>query len=145
MQGELAEAAGAEYVLFADVDTSFSFKGVEDGEVLHMGNTEIEVLHTPGHTPGSACYLLEGNGVLFTGDTIFSDGRAISRSLPYPRSSAADLRRSVDRLAALDFEVLCGGHGTPLVGGASRRLKELLTNDPEPPTWSGFVKRVLRL
>ena len=48
---ELAEAAGAEYVLFAGTEASFSFKGVEDGEVLHMGNTEIEVLHTPGHTP----------------------------------------------------------------------------------------------
>ena len=48
---ELAAAAGAEYVLFAGTETSLSFKGVEDGEILHMGNTEVEVLHTPGHTP----------------------------------------------------------------------------------------------
>ena len=48
---ELAEAAGAEYVLLAGTETGYAFRGVEDGEVLHMGNTEIEVLHTPGHTP----------------------------------------------------------------------------------------------
>jgi glyoxylase-like metal-dependent hydrolase (beta-lactamase superfamily II) len=48
---ELAEAAGAEYVVHAGTETNYSFRGVEDGEVLHMGNTEVEVLHTPGHTP----------------------------------------------------------------------------------------------
>ena len=44
---ELAEAAGAEYVVHAGAEPNFTFKGVEDGEVLHMGNTEVEVLHTP--------------------------------------------------------------------------------------------------
>ena len=48
---ELAEAAGAEYVLLAGTETNYTFRGVEDGEILHMGNTEVEVLHTPGHTP----------------------------------------------------------------------------------------------
>jgi glyoxylase-like metal-dependent hydrolase (beta-lactamase superfamily II) len=48
---ELAEAAGAEYVVLAGTETSFSYRGVEDGEVLEMGNTHVEVLHTPGHTP----------------------------------------------------------------------------------------------
>ncbi len=48
---ELAEAAGAEYVILAGTETAYSFRGVEDGEVLDMGNTQVEVLHTPGHTP----------------------------------------------------------------------------------------------
>ncbi len=48
---DLAEAAGAEYVLLAGTETNYAFRGVEDGEILHTGNTEIEVLHTPGHTP----------------------------------------------------------------------------------------------
>jgi len=48
---ELAEAAGAEYVGFAGTKTGYEYKGVEDGEILRMGNTEVEVLHTPGHTP----------------------------------------------------------------------------------------------
>ncbi len=48
---ELAEAAGAEYVLLAGTETNYAFRGVEEGEILHMGNTQVEVLHTPGHTP----------------------------------------------------------------------------------------------
>ncbi len=48
---ELAEEAEAEYVAHLGTETTYSFRGVEEGETLHMGNTEIEVLHTPGHTP----------------------------------------------------------------------------------------------
>jgi len=42
------------------------------GDVIELGETEIEVLHTPGHTPGSACYRLGGQ--LITGDTLFVFG-----------------------------------------------------------------------
>lgn len=48
---ELARAAAAEYVVFAASEATYSFRGVEDGEVLETGNTQIDVLHTPGHTP----------------------------------------------------------------------------------------------
>lgn len=44
-------------------------KKLKDGDVLEVGNLNLEVIHTPGHTPGSACYLIDGN--LFTGDTLF--------------------------------------------------------------------------
>ena len=42
---------------------------LKDSEVLKIGNLNIKILHTPGHTPGSVCYLVNGN--LFTGDTLF--------------------------------------------------------------------------
>ena len=42
---------------------------LKEGDVLKVGTLEINVIHTPGHTPGSVCYLVEGN--LFTGDTLF--------------------------------------------------------------------------
>lgn len=42
---------------------------LEDREILPLGNTSIEVIHTPGHTPGSVCYRIED--LLFTGDTLF--------------------------------------------------------------------------
>ncbi len=42
---------------------------LKDGDVLQVGMLNIDVIHTPGHTPGSVCYLVEGN--LFTGDTLF--------------------------------------------------------------------------
>jgi glyoxylase-like metal-dependent hydrolase (beta-lactamase superfamily II) len=47
----LAEATGADYVLFADAGASFPFQGVRDGQDLALGNVSIRVLHTPGHTP----------------------------------------------------------------------------------------------
>ena len=42
---------------------------LEDGEIIKVGTVEIQVLHTPGHTPGSVCFLVGDN--LFTGDTLF--------------------------------------------------------------------------
>ena len=42
---------------------------LKDGDMLAVGDLKIEVIHTPGHTPGSVCYLV--NGQLFTGDTLF--------------------------------------------------------------------------
>lgn len=47
----LAERAGAEYVLFSGVEAGYLFRGVEDGDVLDLGNVSARVLDTPGHTP----------------------------------------------------------------------------------------------
>lgn len=47
----LAESAGARYVLHASVKANFDFLGVNDNDVLDLGNVQIRVLHTPGHTP----------------------------------------------------------------------------------------------
>ena len=44
---------------------------VEDGDIIQLGSLEIKVLHTPGHTQGGVCYLVDGN--LFSGDTIFRE------------------------------------------------------------------------
>ena len=42
---------------------------LKDGDIIETGSLRIEVIHTPGHTPGSVCFLVDGN--LFTGDTLF--------------------------------------------------------------------------
>ena len=47
----LADAADAEYVLFAGADAALRFRGVRDGDVLPLGNVTAKVVHTPGHTP----------------------------------------------------------------------------------------------
>lgn len=45
---------------------------LKDSDLLEVGTLKILVIHTPGHTPGSVCYLVAGN--LFTGDTLFCKG-----------------------------------------------------------------------
>ncbi len=45
---------------------------VKDGEIIHVGEVSLKVLHTPGHSPGGMC--LYGEGVVFTGDTLFVGG-----------------------------------------------------------------------
>jgi glyoxylase-like metal-dependent hydrolase (beta-lactamase superfamily II) len=48
---ELAHAAGAAYVLHESVDAEFSFERVRDGDRLELGNTVVDIMHLPGHTP----------------------------------------------------------------------------------------------
>jgi glyoxylase-like metal-dependent hydrolase (beta-lactamase superfamily II) len=45
-----------------------------DGDVLRVAGTEVQVLHTPGHTPGAVCLHVPDLGVVFTGDTLFNGG-----------------------------------------------------------------------
>jgi len=48
-----------------------SFQKVSDGDILRVGTLQVECLHTPGHSPGSQCFLVDG--CLFSGDTLFVD------------------------------------------------------------------------
>ncbi|MGZ8475749.1 MAG: MBL fold metallo-hydrolase [Candidatus Limnocylindria bacterium] len=82
-----------------------------DGERLRCGRLELQVLATPGHSPGSVCLVLEGASgrVLFAGDTVFSGGRI--SLLVVPGSDLLALARSVGRLAAVQPSALLPGHG----------------------------------
>jgi glyoxylase-like metal-dependent hydrolase (beta-lactamase superfamily II) len=66
---------------------------VEDGQVLPLGNFKIKAIHSPGHSPGSICYLVDGK--LFSGDVLFY--RTVGRT-DVQNSSREDLIRSVQRL-----------------------------------------------
>jgi len=83
---------------------------LKDGDILKSGNIEFKVVHTPGHTPGSICLKLEGEGKVFTGDTLFREG--IGRTdLPY--GSEEDIFYSINRrLIIMDSKtVILPGHG----------------------------------
>jgi glyoxylase-like metal-dependent hydrolase (beta-lactamase superfamily II) len=71
----LATATGASIVYGPNTNAKFAVRVAKDGEQFKIGNTTIEVLHTPGHTLESSCYLLKDeNGkdhCVFTGDTLF--------------------------------------------------------------------------
>ncbi len=75
----VAHASEAEAVVPAPaeargIDYDESYRTVEDGEELPLGETEIEVIHTPGHTTGMTSY--RAGGVLFTGDGLFTESVA---------------------------------------------------------------------
>ena len=89
-----------------------------DGEELRLGNKVLEVIHTPGHTPGSACFLLrsDGKNVLFSGDTVLYDGRLGWQGNPYAdnRQYLASLEKlenfTLDA-AKVQWDMLLPGHG----------------------------------
>lgn len=72
---DLAAATGATIVYGPNAQTNYSVHVAKDGETFSIGNCQIEVLHTPGHTMESSCYLLKDeqgkNHAVFTGDTLF--------------------------------------------------------------------------
>ncbi len=72
---DLSKKTGAPIVYGPNAKPNFEFHSAKDGEILKVGNATIKVLHTPGHTMESTCYLLSdetGKEVgLFSGDTLF--------------------------------------------------------------------------
>ncbi|MFY0652978.1 MAG: MBL fold metallo-hydrolase [Cyclobacteriaceae bacterium] len=72
---DLAEKTGAEIVYGPGAKTEYEIHEASDGEIFELGKIKIEVLHTPGHTMESSCFLLyDENGkehALFSGDTLF--------------------------------------------------------------------------
>jgi glyoxylase-like metal-dependent hydrolase (beta-lactamase superfamily II) len=108
----LAGRAGASYALHESADVSLPFVPLRDGQRVELGNTVVDVLHTPGHTPESMCLVVtdlrRGDGPWFvlTGDTLFVG--AVGRpDLPgRARENAAELHASLhDKLLALPGEV----------------------------------------
>jgi glyoxylase-like metal-dependent hydrolase (beta-lactamase superfamily II) len=98
---------------------------VEGGEVFSpLGG--LEVIHTPGHTPGSISLFSPRERLLVVGDTLNNRFRDIR--LP-PKMVSTDLAQAVDsvkRIAQLDFDILCFGHGKPITKDASTRAKQLI-------------------
>lgn len=86
---------------------------LEDGERLEVGGLEIEVMHTPGHTPACVSYRI-GDAV-FVGDTLFMPDYGTART-DFPGGSARQLYRSIQRLLALPPETrlfMCHDYKAP--------------------------------
>jgi glyoxylase-like metal-dependent hydrolase (beta-lactamase superfamily II) len=94
-----------------DVDVA-----LEENDVLPVLGG-IEVVHTPGHTPGCISFLLQQEGVVIVGD-LLSHGAFLR--LPAKDFTIDPVKEieSIGKLATLDFETICFGHGKPIVGKA---------------------------
>jgi glyoxylase-like metal-dependent hydrolase (beta-lactamase superfamily II) len=91
---------------------------VKDGDTITAGTVEVRVIHTPGHTPGSVCYLA-GNH-LFTGDTLYAQAPGESRGV---EATQQILRSITDKLFLLpDDTLILPGHGNGSTIGTSKEL-----------------------
>ncbi|MBI4187041.1 MAG: MBL fold metallo-hydrolase [Chloroflexi bacterium] len=141
--GEVREATGARVAIHADdaeflsaqsPAAMFSASSVsvppdrllKDGDNIDIGDLRLLVLHTPGHTPGGICLL--GNGMVFTGDTLFNAG--IGRT-DLPRGSYHQLISGIQaKLMVLpDSTIAYPGHGPETTIGAERRGNPFLRGD----------------
>lgn len=83
-----------------------SFRLVDGGDKVEIGDVSVTMLHTPGHTPGSQCFLVRGR--LVSGDTLFLDGCGRT---DLPGGNPEELYRSLSSLAALPNDTdLYPGH-----------------------------------
>ncbi len=69
---------------------------LKEGDEVRVGDEVLQVINTPGHTPGSLCLL--GEKVIFTGDTLFKDGYGRT---DFPGGSSDDMDKSLERLKKL--------------------------------------------
>lgn len=80
---------------------------VKDGDKIKFGGENLQIIETPGHTPGSIC--LYGSGVLFSGDSLFADG--FGRT-DFSYSSREDMKNSLAGLLKLPSQtIIYPGHG----------------------------------
>jgi glyoxylase-like metal-dependent hydrolase (beta-lactamase superfamily II) len=92
---------------------------IPDEEEIEVGGLRLRTIHTPGHTPGSTCFLLEGHPVLLSGDTLFPGGPG---NTSFENASFDQIIESIDRrLFTLPTETLVlPGHGLDTTIGHER-------------------------
>lgn len=85
---------------------------LEEGD-LTIGDLRFQVIHTPGHSPGSACIYWPEKKALFSGDLVFSQG--VGRT-DLPGGNGGALKESIKKISSLDVEHLLPGHGEIVSG-----------------------------
>ncbi len=117
---ELRDAGYSVGVTAADAAMLPSYDEVlEDDSVIEVGRLRLHTIATPGHTPGSMCFLVEGHPVVFSGDTLFPGGPG---NTTFEGGDFPTIIESVDRrLFTLPADTLVlPGHGKPTTIGAER-------------------------
>lgn len=109
-------------------------KALEEDDVIEVAGG-LRVIHTPGHTPGSICLYQPERELLFSGDAFFNMnlGTGKERLRPSPaiiNVDSSQAKMSLKKLASLPLEVLCFGHGKPLLGGAGKLVEAMLRKIP---------------
>lgn len=92
----------------SDISYCGEYKELYDGDIISVGDGQLKVISTPGHTAGSLCFL--GEGFMFSGDTLFAEGSYGRTDLP--SGNAMEMSRSLNKLLSLDGNIrIYSGHG----------------------------------
>ena len=84
-------------------------KFIDDNFVIEVDSLKLKVLSTPGHTPGSVCFVDEKEKICFSGDTLFAN--SIGR-MDFPGGSAEEMKKSLMKMDKLDGSIIIyPGHG----------------------------------
>ena len=136
----LAEAAGADYAMYAEADAARRFRGAHDRDVLPLGNVSVEVLHTPGHTPEHVSLLVTDRTraaepwFVLTGHTLMVGDVGRTELATTLEEGARALFRSLERLKSLpDYVEVLPGAFSGSVWGRSLSGK--------PSSTIGFERR----
>nr|WSY49494.1 MBL fold metallo-hydrolase [Streptomyces sp. NBC_00886] len=100
-----------------------SYRPVEDGAVIDLGDRALTVLHLPGHSPGSIALFEPDQGVLFSGDVVYDLREGEELLDVINGANVPDYVESLTRLGDLPVAVVYPGHGRPF---GRRRLHELI-------------------
>jgi glyoxylase-like metal-dependent hydrolase (beta-lactamase superfamily II) len=123
-----SEAKGAAGVVIRVVGLFMKLEPVSPDISLKEGEKlgPLTVLETPGHTSGSISLYKVGTA-LFSGDALLTNGKGLFQE---PRMVNEELgRESIRRMATLQFEYLLPGHGAPVEGNASEKLKDFVNRE----------------
>ena len=108
-------------------DISFTSTDVADNDTVNAAGMELKVITTPGHSPGSVCYLLEDEGVMFTGDTLFAG--TIGRTDLMFGDYDDEIRSIMEKLIWLDPSIeIFPGHGPS--SSIGREGRAILSSSP---------------
>ena len=100
---------------------------VVDGDVIG----DWQVVHAPGHTAGSICFYHPVRKVIIVGDALNHRQGRLGAPPPMFTPDMRQAHESIRRIAALDFEICCFGHGPPLVEDARQRVQDFAESLPE--------------
>jgi glyoxylase-like metal-dependent hydrolase (beta-lactamase superfamily II) len=98
-----------------------------DGEEVEAGSLRLRAIHTPGHSPDHVVLHHQGEGLLFTGDTVLGRGTSI---VDPPEGDMGAYVRSLERLGALGVRIIYPGHG-PVVFDGPSKLREYVAHRAE--------------
>ncbi len=124
-----------DYVFFQGIPT----KVLNDHDVIDIGGREIEVLHTPGHSPGHLCFWEKDRGYLFTGDLVYKD----TLFAYYPSTDPEAYLASLEKVAALPVKkgIPCTSFAGYTAGNPNPHGKCVpsVKSRREAPSWQRYI------